>query len=193
MSAQGVDRATNTDSDPIASARVESSGSSGAVGISDNVRAAIARGVLAAPATETCGLLLGDLPRARITAQRKLRCVEASHAHFVVDPLDLIEAELEARREGLDVVGLWHAHPSGELEPSEADLEAARRLWGRRRTWVYAIVTCAPELGTIASRTSSSLRLRAYRLDDGSLLELRVGSSATDFGTRMSSCTQESR
>ena len=43
----------------------------------------------------------------------------------MLDPDDLISADLAAREAGLEVVGFWHTHPDHPAHPSETDREAA--------------------------------------------------------------------
>ena len=44
---------------------------------------------------------------------------------YRLDPRDFIAADDDARRDGLDVVGIWHSHPDCPARPSRTDLESA--------------------------------------------------------------------
>ena len=78
---------------------------------------------------ETCGLLVGlrnegGTRVVRVTSAHNVTTREPAR-HFVVDPADYIVADEQARRDGLDIVGVWHSHPDHPARPSPRDLEAA--------------------------------------------------------------------
>lgn len=83
---------------------------------------------------ETCGLLLGR--EGRITMVREARNVHPTPAtHFEIDPQALIDAYREEREGGLQLLGYFHSHPTGDAVPSRTD-EALRAGDGK----VWAIV-----------------------------------------------------
>jgi proteasome lid subunit RPN8/RPN11 len=93
------------------------------------VAAIIARrvlnGVLAhakeAGPSECCGILLGDGDRILIAV--RARNLDADlNRRFWIDPSDHIEARRSGRREGLEVVGFYHSHPTSEAYPSPTDI-----------------------------------------------------------------------
>lgn len=51
---------------------------------------------------------------------------DASPHRFSMDAGDLIRAYERAASEGLDVVGIFHSHPSSPARPSDVDLEYMR-------------------------------------------------------------------
>jgi proteasome lid subunit RPN8/RPN11 len=78
---------------------------------------------------ECCGLLLG---RANGSGKSvvELRPLEnaredSRHNRYLISPRDLLEAEKEARKLGLDVIGVYHSHPDHPARPSEFDREHA--------------------------------------------------------------------
>jgi proteasome lid subunit RPN8/RPN11 len=82
-------------------------------------------------AQEICGLLLGrdpvigDIRPAANVAPDPFR-------HFEIDPAVLIAAHRDARSGGLPVMGHYHSHPSGRVEPSATDAASANpdgSLW----------------------------------------------------------------
>lgn len=78
---------------------------------------------------EVCGLLIGrldgdDVVVDRLRDARNLN-EERAHDRFELAPEDFLAADREARDAGLDVVGIWHSHPSHPAIPSVTDLEAA--------------------------------------------------------------------
>lgn len=83
---------------------------------------------------EGCGLLLGAKQgRGRVMVERAMRAVNlaapVARDRFEVDPGDHLRATLEARSEGLDVVGVWHSHPDRPAHPSQLDARGAVRGW----------------------------------------------------------------
>jgi proteasome lid subunit RPN8/RPN11 len=78
---------------------------------------------------EVCGLMIGnqttsDTYVARVTGARNLR-TDRLGDRYTLDPEDFLIADADARRDSLDVVGIWHTHPDHPPKPSQTDLEAA--------------------------------------------------------------------
>jgi proteasome lid subunit RPN8/RPN11 len=107
---------------------------------------------------ECCGLLLGGetitdvLPADNVAADR--RC------HFEIDPIVLLSAHKAARHGGPAVLGYYHSHPTGSLEPSLTDRAEA---FGDGRVW--AIVAA----GEVAFWRADPGRFEAlpYRVAEG--------------------------
>jgi proteasome lid subunit RPN8/RPN11 len=78
---------------------------------------------------EVCGLLVGREDESCTRVLRFVRAknlaVERSHDRYDLDPHDFLAADREARRDGLDVVGVWHTHPDHPARPSRTDLDVA--------------------------------------------------------------------
>jgi proteasome lid subunit RPN8/RPN11 len=74
---------------------------------------------------ECCGLLLGrssDNGNEIIAIRRATnRNVDRRHDRFVIGPDDFIAADRAARKEGLDIVGMYHSHPDHPARPSSTD------------------------------------------------------------------------
>jgi proteasome lid subunit RPN8/RPN11 len=104
---------------------------------------------------ETCGLLIGRSaagqreagePEAeggklrtevvRVAQARNLNS-ERARDRYELDPADFMQADLAAREDGLEIVGVWHSHPDHPAEPSETDRAAAWEGW----SYVIATVT----------------------------------------------------
>ena len=90
---------------------------------------------------ECCGILLGHL---EASGQKTLEALipvsnardEANrHNRFLITPDELLRGELQARKQGLDVVGFYHSHPDHPAVPSGYDLDHA---WP---TYSYIIVS----------------------------------------------------
>jgi proteasome lid subunit RPN8/RPN11 len=79
---------------------------------------------------EGAGLLLGSLTNgdkvvASIRPVSNAREDAARHNRYLLTPTDYLEGELEASRQGLDVLGVFHSHPDHPNRPSEFDREWA--------------------------------------------------------------------
>jgi proteasome lid subunit RPN8/RPN11 len=84
-----------------------------------------------------------DLPNARED--------EARHNRYLVSPQDYLKGELEAERQGLDVIGVFHSHPDSPNAASEYDREWAQPFFS------YVITS------VIAGKAAES---RSWRLTD---------------------------
>ncbi|PCN50217.1 metalloprotease [Candidatus Geothermarchaeota archaeon ex4572_27] len=107
---------------------------------------------------EVCGLLIGRRRRGLVEVVRVVRArnVEPSPTSFKVPPEDLYRAMVEAEREGLEVVGVYHSHPAPP-HPSPTDLEGMAR-------W--------PVVWLIISSLDGSAR--AYTLEGGLVSEVEL-------------------
>ena len=84
---------------------------------------------------EVCGVLVGR--NGHVSAARRCRNINTERARdrYELDPLSFLEADTWARRNGMEIVGIYHSHPDHPSRPSETDL---RRAW---QGWVYVIVS----------------------------------------------------
>lgn len=86
---------------------------------------------LAAVPQEVCGILFGR--DGRVSAYRAAPNVaDDPLRHFEIDPAILIAAERDQRGDGESILGYYHSHPGGMVEPSMTDAENAApdgRLW----------------------------------------------------------------
>ncbi|MBX3460089.1 MAG: M67 family metallopeptidase [Planctomycetes bacterium] len=78
---------------------------------------------------ECCGVLIGRLEGTVRTALEAARTgnlnTERAHDRFTLDPKDYMRIDLEARKRGLDIIGIYHSHPDHPAQPSATDLAAA--------------------------------------------------------------------
>ncbi len=79
---------------------------------------------------EGCGFLLGTVTddgenRVRTIRRAENRQDERRTRRYQLTPDDYREADEAARKQGLDVVGVYHSHPDHPARPSETDLEEA--------------------------------------------------------------------
>jgi proteasome lid subunit RPN8/RPN11 len=70
---------------------------------------------------ECCGLLGGTARR--VSSFHPLRNASASETRYDADPQDLIEAVVELRRRGAEIVAIYHSHPRWAAIPSRTDLQ----------------------------------------------------------------------
>ena len=112
---------------------------------------------------ETCGLLVGSAVDGERRVERVVQARNLNRARprdrYELDPLDHLQADEAARRDGLEVVGVWHSHPDHPARPSETDRGAAWPGW----SYVIAAVG-ASGLG----------ELRSWRLEEAKFEEEEI-------------------
>lgn len=86
-------------------------------------------GARAYPA-ECCGLLIGSIEQgerrvAEVVPVRNDRRGEDGRRGFRISPEAYWRLERRARLAGRKIVGVYHSHPDGPADPSEADVEDA--------------------------------------------------------------------
>lgn len=92
--------------------------------ISREALAGIRAATAAAHPLEACGLLFGD--ESRIAGWLEARnLAERPDIEFEIDPAALFAALRAERAGGPRLIGYWHSHPSGDVEPSQRDAEMA--------------------------------------------------------------------
>lgn len=76
---------------------------------------------------ECCGAMLGvsDDGEKRVSAAAPIEnaYVGAQNARYELRPEDLLAAEREARKQGMDLIGIFHSHPDCDAYFSETDLK----------------------------------------------------------------------
>ena len=105
---------------------------------------------------EGCGLLIGEsspglnVVKMLIPVENKWPVEEEKPMRFLIEPQDMVEAELTAAMEGLDVLGIFHSHPDHEPVASPRDL-----AWA---TWPgYSYLITAVRAGVPADSRSWQL------------------------------------
>ncbi|MEO0440319.1 MAG: M67 family metallopeptidase [Pseudomonadota bacterium] len=99
--------------------------------ISSKIMAELQGAARSGAPNEICGLLLGQnqhVSEARMTNNVAMD----PRRHFEVDPALLIAAEKDMRSGGLPIIGYYHSHPDGPVEPSVTDAGSAApdgRIW----------------------------------------------------------------
>ncbi len=110
------------------------------------------------PAVECCGLLAGR--EGVITTLYPAMNALASATRYEIAPEELFGLFRRMRAARLELLGLYHSHPSGENFPSALDIERAYYPDA-----AYFILSPAPE----AARP-----VRAFRICDGQVQELDI-------------------
>jgi proteasome lid subunit RPN8/RPN11 len=74
---------------------------------------------------ECCGLLAGPVDLdgvARVTHRYPLTNAARSPVEYISDAKEMFEAVRDMRRHGIDVLAVYHSHPTSEAVPSKTDL-----------------------------------------------------------------------
>jgi len=81
---------------------------------------------------ECCGALLGQSTPDGWWVTRAIRAgntrTDSAHNRYNIAPLELLQIEREARRQGLDVAGFYHSHPDHPAQWSTTDFAEAHWL-----------------------------------------------------------------
>jgi len=84
---------------------------------------------------EICGVMIGAAGRITEFAACRNLNNERAHDRYELDPLSFNDADEEARKKKLDIIGIYHSHPDHPPRPSETDRV---RAWGG---WEYLIIS----------------------------------------------------
>ena len=78
---------------------------------------------------ECCGILLGHARTGSIEVVDLMRAgntrTDSAHNRYHIDPRELIAAQREGRKLGLDIVGFYHSHPDHPAQWSATDFAEA--------------------------------------------------------------------
>lgn len=81
---------------------------------------------------ECCGVLLGQDNDGERIATSAVSCgntrTDSPGNRYNIDPKDLIRIQLDAREDGLDILGFYHSHPDHPAQWSATDLAEAHWL-----------------------------------------------------------------
>src|SRR5262245_48680071 len=105
---------------------------------------------------EACGLLIGK----GATAEKMIGVLNQaqSRVRFVMEPYEQLRAFDWIESRGLDMVGIFHSHPSGPETASATDIAEA----------AYAVVH------VILSRNKHGWKARGFWIEDGSAREVNL-------------------
>jgi proteasome lid subunit RPN8/RPN11 len=113
---------------------------------------------------EGAGLLLGlygSEPRqvTELLPLENARENGARHNRYLIGPQEMLHAEQEAVRRGLDVIGVFHSHPDHPNQPSEFDREWAL-------PWFSYIITSVQQGQAAGSRSWRLLEDRSAFIEE---------------------------
>ncbi len=78
---------------------------------------------------ECCGIMLGRAEGNALEVTQLLRAgntrTDSAHNRYHIAPQELIAAQREGRKQGLDIVGFYHSHPDHPAQWSITDFEEA--------------------------------------------------------------------
>jgi proteasome lid subunit RPN8/RPN11 len=78
---------------------------------------------------ECCGIMLGKSDADGITVTALIRAgntrTDSAHNRYNIAPEELIKAQREGRKLGLDIVGFYHSHPDHPAQWSQTDFAEA--------------------------------------------------------------------
>jgi len=81
---------------------------------------------------ECCGILLGKVESDGNVVREIVRAgntrTDSAHNRYHIAPEELIRAQREGRRRGLDIVGFYHSHPDHPAQWSATDIAEAHWL-----------------------------------------------------------------
>ncbi|MBU1702551.1 MAG: M67 family metallopeptidase [Candidatus Eisenbacteria bacterium] len=124
---------------------------------------------------ECCGFLLGifdgNVRRVHATWEAEnIQKGEAAGRRYTISPESLFHCDQKARREGMEILGVYHSHPDHPAEPSEFDAQHAVADWS------YLIVQIsAKRTGSVTAWRPRNDRAgfdpEDIRVDDGGVEE----------------------
>ena len=114
---------------------------------------------------ECCGIMLGTSDEANLTVAHILRAgntrTDSAHNRYNIAPQELIAAQREGRKLGLDIVGFYHSHPDHPAQWSPTDFAEAH--------WfgcAYVITAVAGDKTTGQAQITNSFLLTGTSEDD---------------------------
>jgi len=108
---------------------------------------------------EACGLLTGDYESGEVAGCYPTRNAAASAKLYEIDPAEVLKVDREARRNGVDIVGVFHSHTHTDAYPSPTDVAKALDPG-----WHYVLV----------SLRDTQPVVRSYRIAGGAVTEESV-------------------
>lgn len=111
---------------------------------------------------ECCGVLIGceqdGWKRVRLVMRITNKRDDSPRNRYLMEPKEFLNAEREARRLGLEIVGIYHSHPDHPARPSEFDREHA---WP-----YYSYIIYSVEKGTVVDAHSWMLKADESGFDE---------------------------
>jgi proteasome lid subunit RPN8/RPN11 len=111
---------------------------------------------------EACGLLAGDARTGVVARCYPTRNAAASARVYTVDSRDLLHADRDAERDGLQLIGVFHSHTHTDAYPSPTDVDQAPDP-----EWHYVVVSLRDTHPVVRS-----YRIAGGRIDEESVVVL---------------------
>ncbi len=122
---------------------------------------------------ECCGILLGKSDTETLTVHQLIRAgntrTDSAHNRYHIAPQELIAAQRQARKSGLDIVGFYHSHPDHPAQWSSTDFAEAH--------WfgcAYVITSVDGDKTKGAAQITNSFLLTGTSEDDKAFLPQRI-------------------
>jgi proteasome lid subunit RPN8/RPN11 len=122
---------------------------------------------------ECCGIILGTADGDNLTVAQLLRAgntrTDSAHNRYHIAPQELIAAQREGRKSGLDIVGFYHSHPDHPAQWSVTDFAEAH--------WfgcAYVITSVDGDKTTGTAQITNSFLLTGTSEDDKAFLNQPV-------------------
>ncbi len=96
---------------------------------------------------ECCGLLAGPVNAegaGLVQIRYPLVNAAASPVEYLSDPRSMLEAHKDMRRRGVEVLAVYHSHPTSPPVPSKKDL--AMNCWGGAVHFIISLAAATPEV-----------------------------------------------
>lgn len=92
--------------------------------ISNDMLKIMKQHILESKPYEACGLIIGVIKDNTAEGREvlKIKNIQKSYVEFFMDPMELYNAYLYAEKKGLEVVAVYHSHPSS-TKPSALDIK----------------------------------------------------------------------
>ena|ERR1700712_1136952 len=78
---------------------------------------------------ECCGIMLGKAAEDGLEVVALIRAgntrTDSAHNRYNIAPVELVKAQREGRKAGLDIVGFYHSHPDHPAQWSQTDFAEA--------------------------------------------------------------------
>jgi proteasome lid subunit RPN8/RPN11 len=122
---------------------------------------------------ECCGIMLGTADEQNLTVSHLLRAgntrTDSAHNRYHIAPQELIAAQREGRKLGLDIVGFYHSHPDHPAQWSPTDFAEAH--------WfgcAYVITSVDGDKTTGVAQITNSFLLTGTAEDDKSFVQQSI-------------------
>ena len=127
--------------------------------ISEEYRHKIIEHSMTSDGHEACGILAGKKGRVE-KVYKMANMSDSPETCYFMDPKEQLKVLKSIRSEGLEILGIYHSHPSSEAYPSEKDVELAFYPEAS-----YVIVSLHP---------SGKIQFKSYKIVGGKISEEEI-------------------